>query len=245
MGELEAALAAVAPAQSILPLAHTTTYRSLRAAAARLQLSPSRCRVFKDDRLYLYYGLPWYRLSDKPALDANEVPVALLFDGSELGLLSDCYPFDTGAMENIAALDAWKKRLFRPTDKCRLPPLMAPIVVRDFFGSAGSYIRGVPKNPASPSNIGNALAALYAAHIPDVDDRQRAIELHTRNALPIGKNLAWIGFPDIATTDVMNFLARIGATPKTDHYEYRVGCRPSGYCAILTELASRFLGATP
>ncbi|MFI0845250.1 hypothetical protein [Mesorhizobium sp. IMUNJ 23232] len=81
-----------------LPFIHlTNTYKFDKIAASDI-IKTERCRYFKEELIYLFYGRPAYRI--KKTLNGNlpfDWPVALIFDERIIAKkISRLYPFDTG-----------------------------------------------------------------------------------------------------------------------------------------------------
>src|ERR1051326_7296191 len=90
-----------------LPLAHMTSNRRAASDTERGGfedildvgvLKPKACKVFGSKLLYFSYGGLFYSGANFQTQQAAEVPVGLVFDPEAFYVISQLFPFDSGAM---------------------------------------------------------------------------------------------------------------------------------------------------
>src|SRR5688572_1187632 len=132
-----------------LPPMHLSIARHFEKIADDGALTPTPCKVFKQDILYFYYGGLFYRPSNQPTKDEFQLPIAFVFEPEILARVKCFYPFDTGALANGKYGGDWGEKLTRQQDRFRLEAsckgdLLVRSLVYHMYGTNVSYLRGNP-----------------------------------------------------------------------------------------------------
>src|SRR5438309_6122 len=112
--ELEMALAKEATPGELpigLPLAHLTARRWFQSILKVDQLEPRPCKVLSKTLLYFSYGGVFYRTSTLQTERTSELPVALVFSPEMMSLISQLFPFDSGAVADNRFGPDWSRKL--------------------------------------------------------------------------------------------------------------------------------------
>jgi hypothetical protein len=230
-----------------LPLAHVAPARLFENIIHEGELKPTKCAVFGDERLYLYYGGVYYRSSIAATRDEEKLPVAFLFDPSELSRATCCFPFDTGAIVADKFGTDWKNRL-SPLSRFRVDPVWGnrtpSVLVKELYVNNQNYLSGTLDD--SCAKKAQPLPLLYEFLSSDLsrydaDQRQTAIECHYAIPLKLTpqSGLLWVGYPNALQrffTELCDF--SFPSVPKPYAYTYRTPFRPSDLEAKL-EAAAR------
>lgn len=228
-----------------LPCAHLTVARRFDSIVNIGQLNPQYCTRLHTNILYLFYGGVFHRTSQSPTRNRTELPIAFLFDPTELASVSDYYPFDTGAVVT-GKFGSWSKRL-RPINQYRVSGdgnYESPArMVHHIFGTNSRYLAGKPstsctRKPAPLPNLFKFLCADLSRE--GVDHRQCSIECHVKSPLAISRSLIWIGFP----YNLMKTFCRLldvlkPYRPQFFTYHYHAAFRPSEVAAQLESQADQ------
>jgi len=233
-----------------LPLAHLTACRWLGSILKIGRLEPRPCKVFAKNLLYFSYGGVFYRTSKLQTEQTTELPVALVLSPTVMKLISQLFPFDSGA---VAA------KRFGPDWTCRLAPLAerfsvnttdaltdARRLVYHLFETNLQYLKGMATNGSKHKK--DPFPLLYELLTSDlsslnVDHRQRTIEAISDVPIQLGQHLLWIGFPQWKTSTVLKELFQWTApdVPQFDTYDYTRNFNPSEMAARLEEKAYEFV----
>ena len=247
--ELEVALARESTPAELpigLPLAHLTARRWLQSILNVGKLEPRPCKVFSKTVLYFSYGGLFYRTSTSQTERPSELPVGLVFSPNMMSVISQLFPFDSGAAaDNRFGVD-WSRRLapfasrfsVTTTDALR----DARRLVYHLFESNSRYLGG------RPSAIGRLKQDPFPLLLDflncdlsslKVDHRQRTIEAISEVAIELGKHLLWIGIPQFRTSSVLKELHRWTAPNVLPFYTYDFtkNFNPSEMAARLEENA--------
>lgn len=82
----------------ILPILHSCDGYSFRSILESSNIETYKCKVFNEDYLYTYYGIPSYRKSSESATkNMAYFPVCFILNYDNIPKLDKLYPFDTGA----------------------------------------------------------------------------------------------------------------------------------------------------
>ena len=193
---IQAALAGASASQPVLPVTHITRLASFESFVASSQVPlNSNCPRNGKKATYLFYGVPFYRLSHKEPyeLDANDVdahPIGLLIPASQMaGIEAEVYPFDTGAWTHglyETVIDRTKWSLDDFVVPTRDAPSDAAKLVRVLFGSNHSYLFGEGVPVASGATSASAVDAVKALHRARIraDIRKRGIEIVALETVP-------------------------------------------------------------
>jgi len=247
--ELEIALAREStPAQLPigLPLAHLTARRWLQAILNVGQLEPRPCKVLSKTVLYFSYGGVFYRTSTLQTERTSELPVALVFSPNMMSVISQLFPFDSGAVAGNRFGPDWSRRLapfasrFSVTTADALRD--ARRLVYHLFETNPRYLDGraarsgslkQPPFPLLHEFLTTDLSSL------NVDHRQRTIEAISEVAIELGRHLLWIGIPQFKTSAVLKELHR-WTTPNIlpfYTYDFTKNFNPAEMAARLEENA--------
>ncbi|SRR6266436_3840838 len=229
-----------------LPLAHLTACRWLASILRVGRLEPRPCKVFLKKLLYFSYGGVFYRTSKLQTEQATELPVALVFAPTVLDLISQLFPFDSGAaaaerfgLDWARKLAPFRKRFLVNTTDALMD---ARRLVYHLFKTNSQYLKGIPfgsgKHKRDPFPLlYEFLTTDLSSH--EIDHRQRAIEAISDIPIELGKHLLWIGLPEWKTSSVLKDLYRSTAptVPQFDTYKYTKNFNPTEIAALLEEKA--------
>jgi hypothetical protein len=186
-----------------LPLCHLFPSRHLSSVLVVGELVPRQCKVMGKDLLYFSYGGVFYRQKSMQTQYAAELPIAFVFSPALLHEICEVFPFDTGAMSANAFGQPWTEEFdgfeatFGVETKDAL--LTTSQLVHHLYGTNSDYVRGAAKPCcASAAPLLTTLHAFLSADLSSlgVDHRQRSIECLSEKAVPLGKHLLWVGFPE-------------------------------------------------
>lgn len=195
------------PLPQPLPLVHLSIARWFNSIVGNGKLEPTKCTVFNEDLLYLFYGGVFYRPSSKPTRNATELPIAFVFDPSLLATVLRLYPLDTGALA-AGKFGHWAsvfddfKNLLRVDGGGDIE--IGSRLVRCLFGSNEEYLRG--KADSGCVTHPPPLPQLYNFYVDDLtahgaDQRQCQIECQVASSVKLTRELLWVGFPESMTSD--------------------------------------------
>jgi len=129
-----------------LPLTHTTNAYSFSEMCEDDSITPQKCKYFKEDLIYLFYGRPAYRTEKAEFTDLEfNWPIVFIFDPEKIDGIKSVYPFDTGAFY----LNLYR-RFFSKTSEVedfRLPGTLdyAAKVAGAFYSDEKEYLYGKSK----------------------------------------------------------------------------------------------------
>lgn len=215
--ELETAIASINLAETLpiaLPLAHITPNRPANEKGfedilGSGRLNPQYCTVFGSNLLYFSYGGLFYSKRHLQTQQVAELPVGLVFDPGALALVSQLFPFDSGAMSRgnfgvhwSEQFTGFQTRFVLNANGAERAMTAARQLVYLLFVSNDRYIWGRPRE--KPINDHAALDLLCKFLNADLsgtgaDHRQRTIEAISKMPVELGKHLLWIGCPRIDT----------------------------------------------
>ncbi len=226
--ELEIALAREStPAQLPigLPLAHLTARRWLQSILNVGQLEPRPCKVLSKTVLYFSYGGVFYRTSTLQTERTSELPVALVFSPNMMSVISQLFPFDSGAVADNRFGPDWSRRLAPFASRFS-------VTTTDALRDARRLVYHLPF-PLLHEFLTTDLSSL------NVDHRQRTIEAISEVAIELGRHLLWIGIPQFRTSAVLKELHR-WTTPNIlpfYTYDFTKNFNPAEMAARLEENA--------
>lgn len=230
-----------------LPIAHVAPARHFAKIVANGFLKPTRCDVFGDDRLYLYYGGVYYRSSIHATRMLERLPVAFLFDPAALKNLACCYPFDTGAVVKAKFGEIWKEKL-SPIRRFKVKPTWGvrtgSVITDVLYVDNKNYLDG--KVDPSCTRKDAPLPLLYQfltadLSVYDADQRQTATECQYVCPLELNSSsgLLWVGYPNALQAEFIRICDRsYPSVPRCYAYSYRTPFRPAELEAKL-ETAAR------
>jgi hypothetical protein len=188
------------PNTNPLPLTHVTDAIWLQSILEQGKLSPRKCRVFGDLRLYAFYARPAYIGKKKgPLHNLNYAPVCFIIDAAVTASCHpvEVFPFDTGALQSGLLSDPVHTTLL-PFDFALEPKVdSAQRLAKIFFGNDRAYYSGVPardKNVKPRPTESEIIAyndLIKRGGNEQRDERGTSIELHFKDPMPLsGKALA-------------------------------------------------------
>jgi hypothetical protein len=207
-------LEAPPPSFMALPPTHLTRSEWFGVIVQKGQLEPHNCKFFNEKLLYFFYGGVFFRPASRFTPDELQFPIAFVFEPSVLTSFSRYYPFDTGAMfkgyfKNWAAKMAPFQENFKLEGKDYTAPSR---LVYHLFGSNEEYLRGRPRAELQqqPAPL-PLLWEFFRDNLPNpnTDHRQVTIECQTGAAIPLDRNLIWVGYPDSLTSEYLDLLQRL------------------------------------
>ncbi len=209
-----------------LPLSHLSSARWFQDIVGSGGLKPTRCKVFKKDLLYLYYGGVFYRGKVAPTQEASKLPIAFLFHPDFLAKVLRYFPFDTGALSSGRFGSHWTKELtpfknrFRVRGRSRTDTPAR--LVHFFFDTNQSYLAGntranIGDQPEPAGLLHRFLTADVTAH--GADHRQRCIECQVSSPIHFGQTLLWVAFPDLLEDFFWDLCADLSHIP--DYFSYK------------------------
>lgn len=231
-----------------LPLVHITRCEILPYIVANHELrSTTKCDVFDEYLIYLFYGRPAYRsaLGSEPSGNLDLCPVAFVFKPYTIGHLAKrVFACDSGGVQrgyfenHLHPPDRDEMQLDTTLDSaCKLVSLIFGDNSRYFLGKANAAVP-LAFAPGSP-------AARFHALLTDTgaiagDDRRSAVEVQMDSPLVLDHHLLYVVLPK----DILNeartrevILQTWQATPIG--YDVYVGKQPHEYrisvCDILKE----------
>ncbi len=183
---------------NVLPLLHTSSAYSFADICAGDVLSPTYCKHFRQELLYLFYGRPAYRteLAEFSDLEFNW-PIVFIFDPKKIDGITSIYPFDSGAFF-LNLYNRFFSKQSRHED-FKLPGDLsyASKLVGTFYGDESEYILShSTKNVEIPPMNFEAQGVhkltrepAYQSRISEDqvtrDERSSAIEVQTNQSIDI------------------------------------------------------------
>lgn len=181
------------PQTPALPFIHTTISLNFINCVRNGKLRPSRCRVFKEPLIYLFYGRPAYRveLEERPSQLYSSLPVCFIFKPNCISALKRIYPFDSGAFTRGLYKDHISGKFTLDDFAMDCMPEVPQHIVGAFFHSNRGYYLGNPKPISIPFTEFSTRA--YFSLITDkgyreVDDRRSTIEIQCNRAINLSRD---------------------------------------------------------
>lgn len=225
-GRLNNFIAQQAPAPGRLPFTHITRAYRFDDILTGDVLEPSRCDIFKENLIYLFYGRPAYRAKDgNNARLEFEWPIVFIFDPTKISDIKRVFPFDTGAFAQRIYSE-----FFDPHSEIMdfsLDPNLETLAktVGAFYQSHEEYYLGeTRKNVDIPHRQFEAQGIHELARLPGVqgvksnsrprDERSSAIELQVGEAITLKDALLAVVLPEpyLGDKEIQNALSRWGVT---------------------------------
>lgn len=203
MTKLRAIVAAGTTAAEELPLVHTTRCEILPYIVATHELrSVTRCDVFHEYLIYLFYGRPAYRhaLGSEPSGNLDLCPVAFVFKPHTVGSMAKrVFACDSGGIHkghfetHLHPADRDEMQLDTTLDSARK-------LVTLVFGDNSSYFLGKAKVALPPEFESGTPAARFHALLTDTgtiagDDRRSAIEVQMDSPVALDHHLLYVVLP--------------------------------------------------
>lgn len=196
----------VAPKRKYLPLVHITTAFRFAEIIPGDRLVPVRCKVMKDDVVYLFYGRPAYKPKDAVTSELEFTwPIVLIVDPYSVERIKRIYPFDTGA---------FVKRLyngfFHSSTNVRDFEMdgdlsFAESIVNAFYTSQESYLTGFANRNVDVGPMEFEAQGLHSLHrFPSWregadgairDERSSTVEVQVGEEINLPDNLLGVVIP--------------------------------------------------
>lgn len=225
-GRLKKFIAQQVPVEGRLPFVHITrAYRFDDIINGDL-LEPTRCEVFKQALVYLFYGRPAYRAKEgNNARLEFEWPIVFVFDPEKISSIERIFPFDSGAFS-----EKMYEEFFDPRseimDFVLDNSLETPAkVVATYYQDHNEYYRGeTRKNVNIPLRQFEAQGIHELARLPGVqgarsnsrtrDERSSAIEIQVGVSISLKDALLAIVLPEpyLGDKEIQKALARWNVT---------------------------------
>lgn len=229
-----------------LPLAHLTARRWLQSILNIGHLEPRPCKVMSKTLLYFSYGGVFYRTSTLQTERTSELPVALVFSPDVMNLVSQLFPFDSGAVAANRFGPDWSLKLapfasrFSVTTANALRD--ARRLVYHLFETNPRYLSGrATKNGTLKQDPFPLLQEFLSTDMSslNVDHRQRTIEAISEVAIDLAQHLLWIGIPQCKTSTILKELYRWTAPNIVPFhaYDFTKNFNPSEVAARLEDKA--------
>lgn len=236
---------------ALLPILHTCSAKDLINILDEGKLSPAPCDVFEGkDYLYLYYGIPAYRLNFYKATgNPAAFPVCFIIDYEKTPDLNRLFPFDTGAFSRVPDFkDKYMDRDMQ-VEHFELHPYIteAPKLIEKFYTSNSNYVMRKKTVREEDIDVTNAEALSYFSIIQDItngvlDNRISTMELLFNTEIELNnESLIHIIAPDrfIENTKIQNALDKLGVTSKAG-YSHVPG-NPNEYFGLIYNYYLSFL----
>jgi len=130
-----------------LPVLHSCDGYGFRGILETRSINVSYCKVFEEERLYTYYGIPSYRKSlGEAARDKVWFPICFILNLDFLPSFCKIYPFDSGGFElNKEKREKYFHGRMEVSDfELEKDIADAVRVIQAFYGNNEGYIKGRP-----------------------------------------------------------------------------------------------------
>jgi hypothetical protein len=166
------------------------------------EMSPTRCQVFSEDLLYVFYGRPAYRRAEFEQLRTSaRAPIVVVLSPEAENQGVRMFPFDTGAFpERYAKVRHSSMSVSDFELPCQASASQRHIA--EFFGSNSSYLALKGQMP-SRSFHGEFEVEFISELVAErsnepADDRRLAIELQLNRTIPFASPMiAALVVPDL------------------------------------------------
>jgi hypothetical protein len=234
------------PLPPLLPGGHLSDCREFKQQVMDWGISPTRCDVFLEDLVYMYYGGLFFRRSDNPIQQAAMYPVGFLFDPEVLVQCERVYPFDTGAIPK--GIYGTKGPIVERWEDCRIDcrgdASHGPRLVQYLYGENHKYLKGIVSTTCVQLRDPFTWLIPFLRALPSlVGGDQRRYRIEYQSTVHVSfDSLLWVGYPDVYTP----WFARVFERSKTSRPErysydsYRLG-RPSEMAAVLQQAAVNYV----
>lgn len=240
-------LMASEPTERSMSLLHCTSVSVGLQVMADRQLDTKRCKVYKDDLLYLFYGRPAYKAGEGVPASAiiEQAPICLVFNPSVLAAAVRMLPFDSGGFARYRSLVGTNlgREDFELPGDADIPRRL----VGAFYETNRNYYYQQStlqeKSVALSRQSARALARLIAdPSIKDDDDRCGTIEVQLASSIRLADALQAIVGPP-AFIDDPQVQEVLDACPEVLPMTYPVYGRmgPAGFANSIYERVETFL----
>ena len=214
------------PALSSMPLVHVCDSFTFRKIMVSGVIAPAHCKVFKKDLSYFFYGRPSYRVSSQEqTTNAKSMfPICFILDPSCVSVISDAYPFDTGAF--CAGIFSDYVHPKSDISDYRFVNQMEFIqkFVGYFYSNNTSYYDGVPSItqqslPAMAFELHSLHQLITSESAEKFDDRCHTIEILTEQKVDINSGVI----------KAMVLPSSIASDPEVSSFMYDKNIEPIAY----------------
>lgn len=168
---------------------HTTDFKSFELIGES-NLTPTNCRVFNDELLYLFYGRSSYSKysNGQVSLEDNLFAASMGIGQNDLNEdgIYKVFPFDSGAFYD----DRFKPHISKMenVNDYLIPKEAINLYIQEFFGNELNYLDGISKK-FDCDNLDEKILKLNAllsdrSH-SNFDTRARTIEILYKNVIPL------------------------------------------------------------
>jgi len=223
-----------------LPFIHNTRFSNLKHIFSVGFLSPTLCDVFNENLLYLFYGRPAYKVSQKnqPSGYIDDLPVSVVIKTGFDKELKRVYPFDSGAFIK-GAYDAFIGTSYS-VDDFLIEGNVKEIKrhISKYYDSNGAYLTGYPKDEVElDDEHSEAYYRLITTDdYDDTDDRCYSIEAQCIDNISINDevDILVVPFSGLDDQDLMHNL-KSSSIKNIETYEVYRRRSPSSYNSDLYE----------
>lgn len=208
----------------LLPLMHSTSCSVTEDVLRQDELSATKCPVFHEDLLYLFYGKPSYKVSSKVNASLTTSlfsPCCFIIDPNKVNV-KRIFPFDTGAYSD----DRYKNLIPHniELEDFQLQPNIKsiPEFIKLFYTNNSNYLSG--KCNISEDRLVNKVTIslgelLSASGVVAFDDRARTVEISSDSDIILSDAILAIIIPAPFRSNEY-FKAFIKAHPKVEVIPY-------------------------
>jgi len=166
----------------LLPSMHSTSCHKAESIFKSGKLSVTYCHVFKEKFLYLFYGKPVYKVSEKnrePRTDFLFSPSCFIIDTKKISSKHN-FPFDTGAFHQRKYGGLFPNDVELSSYELPLDIEQIPKFINLFYGSNTKYLEGICC--IADNHLTNSVSEflgglLKSAGITPFDDRAKTVEI--------------------------------------------------------------------
>lgn len=232
-----------------LPLVHSTSLINFREIVKQNIITATKCPVFKEDLLYLFYGKPSYRIASSSGArtDISYCPICFILKSSAFKSVKRIFPFDSGAFQDglysshIPAEITLNKFLLQ-TDK-KIPAK----VVKLFFGNNMSYFLGDASNLLAIGTMDFEIRYYHelisSTGASCTDDRKSSIEIQIDQNVTLNKDTVYAVVLPTSSLQDPDVLSAINKTWQTIPITYNTfkSTAPIEYHGVIREKVINFL----
>lgn len=195
-----------------LPFTHICPMYAFRGIITGEVIRPTKCDVYEEDLIYLFYGRPAYRVNQSASHRLPwSVPILFVFDPEKTFSLRRIMPFDSGAFAKGMYGKTFADRS-RSSDFELEPELeSAQRLVTGLYGGNKEYYRGETNKILELSDFDFELQGIqYLAQQPGqqmpnssnkLDERASAVEIQISNEINIGEATLALFVPETLITN--------------------------------------------
>jgi hypothetical protein len=191
---------------SVLPFVHTTKAYDFDDMLHAGCLTPSKCDIFGEDLVYLFYGRPAYRVkqSQNQSLEF-EWPIVLIFKPDCVSSIKRVFPFDSGAFGKGLYQEYFSSK--SQIEDFQVEPNIEGVqkIVSKFYQKNKDYIIGSTSRQFEAQGV-YELMRLLGVLMSDGstrvrDDRSTSIEVQISYNLHFKDNILGVIIPEVYLDD--------------------------------------------